>query len=212
MDARALVGLGLFGIAAYVIHRQSQQSQTATPFNVNAPDLSITAPILSAPAIDTTGEIMGTMQSPSVYQTSPNGLNVIENFEGKSYVAYDDGFGNITIGIGHLIVPGDGLNTNSVLTDAQIAELFANDVADAENVVKSMVTVPLTQGMFDALVDFVFQFGEPKFASSTLLRLVNSRNYDSARSELTKWVHAGNPPVVVSQLVQRRAADAAMFV
>lgn len=54
------------------------------------------------------------------------------------------------------------------------------DVAVAEAVVQRLVKVPLTQGQFDALVDFVFKLGGGRLASSTLLRNLNAGKYDEA--------------------------------
>lgn len=191
----ALMVLG--GTIAYLFYRQSVTYYTGVTMPSDTPQTPV--------------GIGSNYQPASVYTTSASGVDTIRQFEGYRNAAYNDGFGNITIGIGHLIVPGDGMDANTVLTDDEVENLFANDLATAENAVKSYVTAPITQGMFDALVDFVFEFGSTKFASSTLLRLLNLRNYEAARAELSKWVHAGNPPVVVAQIVDRRNADTAMF-
>jgi lysozyme len=141
--------------------------------------------------------------------TSQNGKDNIQRWEGYSRTAYQDIAGNWSIGIGHLIVPGDGLSSTSVLTDGQVYDLFAADLTNAEQGIYANVSVPISQGMFDALADFVFQFGAGKFASSTLLSLLNSGDYQGAANELPKWVHSGQ--TVVAQLVDRRATAQQMF-
>jgi hypothetical protein len=50
----------------------------------------------------------------------------------------------------------------------------------------------LTQGQFDALVDFVFNLGSARLASSTLLRYLNAGKYDDAAWKLLAWDHAGS--------------------
>lgn len=147
--------------------------------------------------------------SPRTLKTSGAELAKIIVFEGRRPTAYDDGAGNLTIGIGHLIRPGDGLSATSVLTTDQMNSIFADDIAEAENSIYNRVTAPLSQGEFDALVDFIFQFGDAKFGTSTLLRLLNLRNYDSIPAEFGKWINvAGNPS---QQVMARRADDSATF-
>lgn len=151
---------------------------------------------------------------PFEMHTSPAGIQNIVQWEGRRNQAYQDSAGNWTIGVGHLIVPGDGLNSQSNINDATVDAIFTNDLENAEMIVKGNVTVPLTQGQFDALVDFAFQFGNA-FVSSTLLKLLNAGNYVAAANEFQQWVHARNSSgqlILVGQLVQRRAADASMFV
>jgi lysozyme len=50
----------------------------------------------------------------------------------------------------------------------------------AEQAVQRLVKVPLTQGQFDALVDFCFNLGAGKLATSTLLKELNCRRYEDA--------------------------------
>jgi lysozyme len=75
-------------------------------------------------------------------------------------------------------------------------------VAIAEKAVRKLVLVELTQGQFDALVDFVFNLGQGQLAKSTLLRLLNAGNYDGAGNELQRWVFAGGTKL--AGLVRRR--------
>lgn len=147
--------------------------------------------------------------SPRTLATSPQQMAKTTQNEGRSSTAYPDSGGNWTIGIGHLIVSGDGLSRQSVLTDAQIDALFAVDINNAENSIYSRVTVPLSQGEFDALVDFIFQFGDSKFGSSTLLRLLNQGNYNGAVAEFPKWNNVAGK--ANAQLTARRADNAATF-
>jgi lysozyme len=63
----------------------------------------------------------------------------------------------------------------------------------------------LTQGQFDALVDFVFNLGGGRLASSTLLRYLNSGKHDAAAWELLAWDHAGSHEV--ASLKARREAE-----
>ena len=101
---------------------------------------------------------------------SMEGLQLIKQQEGFRSRTYLDVAGFPTIGYGHrLIHPGsfpDGID------EAQASEILAADVRDAEQAVERLVKVPLTQGQFDALVDFCFNLGSGRLASSTLLKVL----------------------------------------
>jgi lysozyme len=87
-------------------------------------------------------------------------------------------------------------------------ELLARDLGDAADVV-CKYALPCTQGQFDALTDFVFNLGEARFASSTLLRKHQVGNYPGAALEFPRWVYAGGR--VLPGLVKRRAAEAHLY-
>lgn len=159
-------------------------------------------------------DMTGQMFPANSLTTSQQGKDNIQRWEGFEHAAYKDIAGNWTIGVGHLIVPSDGLTPQSILTDGQVYDLFANDLTNAEHTVKSLVSVPITQGMFDALADFAFQFGYGNethhgLSNSTLLRLLNLGDYNGAAAELPKWVHSGNQ--IIAQLVDRRDVAQQMF-
>jgi lysozyme len=138
---------------------------------------------------------------------SQSDLELTEAFEGCVLTAYNDaGKGILTIGYGHTgsdVVPG------LVWTKEQAQTALLNDIAWASKVVNHFVVPTLEQHQFDALVDFVFNAGTEAFENSTLLRLVNAGNMQAADLEFGKWVHAGGK--VLSGLVRRRAAEAALF-
>jgi lysozyme len=136
---------------------------------------------------------------------SPAGLKLTEQFEGLQLTAYKDVAGVWTNGYGntHNVVPG-----STITMEQAVADLTSN-VEGAEFVVNRVVTVPLNQNQFDALVDFIFNLGSANFQSSTLLRLLNGGDYSGAANEFPKWNHAGG--VVVDGLTKRRLAEQALF-
>jgi lysozyme len=83
---------------------------------------------------------------------SAAGLELLKRSEGFRGQTYLDVNGFPTIGYGHrLLHPesfADGIDM------AQAAEILVSDVRDAEQAVTRLVKVALTQGQFDALVDF----------------------------------------------------------
>ena len=75
--------------------------------------------------------------------------------------------------------------------EAQATEILVSDLHDAERSVVRMVKVQLTQGQFDALVDFVFNMGSARLHSSTLLADLNAGSLDAAAQQILLWDHAG---------------------
>lgn len=88
-------------------------------------------------------------------------------------------------------------------------ELLAGDLVRFEDVVTHAVTVPLTQGQFDACVSFAYNCGPQNFRSSILLCKLNDRDYVGTGQEFGRWVHAGAE--TLPGLVLRRSAERAMF-
>lgn len=104
---------------------------------------------------------------------SPQGEALIKASESLQLVPYRDVAGYATIGWGHRIAAGETFGT---LTRSMAEMLFEKDAGLAAQAVKQLVTVSLTQGQFDALVDFTFNEGAERLKGSTLLKLLNSDN------------------------------------
>ena len=69
--------------------------------------------------------------------------------------------------------------------------------------------VALTQGQFDALVDFTYNLGAGRLVSSTRLKMLNAGNTAGAGQQLLLWVYAGGKPE--PGLVARRKAELALW-
>ena len=138
---------------------------------------------------------------------SAAGMELLKKSEGFRNRVYLDAAGLPTIGYGHRL-----LNPASFpegIDEPQAAEILASDVRDAEQAVQRLVTVPLTQGQFDALVDFCFNLGAGKLVSSTLLKILNCGRYDDAAEELLRWDHASGREIAA--LKARREAEAELW-
>jgi len=133
------------------------------------------------------------------------GLDLIENFEGLRLTAYDDGTGVLTIGFGHT----GGVTPGETITEAQAEDFLKSDLQNAEKSVENLVEVDLTPNQFAALVSFAFNLGGGALAGSTLLRLVNQKDFAGAADQFQYWVMAGGQEL--PGLVRRRAAEEALF-
>lgn len=137
---------------------------------------------------------------------SQSGLQQTEQFESCELTAYQDVGGVWTIGYGHT---GPDVYSGLVITLLQATQLLLNDVQSAVNCVNQLTTVQLTQGEFDALVDFTFNCGCGAFAGSTMLQLLNQGDYLGAAAQLDLWDHAAGQ--VVAGLLRRRQAETDTF-
>ena len=139
-------------------------------------------------------------------------LALIREFEGFRSKPYLCPAGVPTIGYGSTRYE-DG--TPVTLNDEPIDQARANAIMrttlarEYEPAVQRYVKVPLTQGQYDALVDFAYNAGAKNLLQSTLLKKLNSKNYAGASKEFEKWVYGGGK--VLPGLVRRRKAEQALF-
>lgn len=155
---------------------------------------------------------------------SEKGLDLIAGFEGY-HEALPDGRcrayrciigkdkkgrpihdGKWTIGFGCT----DGVTEDLIWTRRKANEEFRKELARFENAVNRLVTVPLTQNSFDALVSFAYNCGEGALAKSSLLKKVNAGDMAGAAAEFPKWNKSRG--VVVPGLIRRRADEMALFI
>ncbi|MEO9385901.1 lysozyme [Chromobacterium phragmitis] len=134
------------------------------------------------------------------------GLNLIKQFEGLRLIAYQDAVGIWTIGYGHT---GPDVAPGKAITQLQADQLLQNDLARFESGVSNLVKVPLNANQFSALVSFSYNLGLGNLQSSTLLRLLNQRDYAGAAGQFPRWDKAGGR--VLPGLSRRRLAEQALF-
>lgn len=144
-------------------------------------------------------------------KTSDKGLALIKEFEGFSAKPYRCPAGVPTIGYGATYYP-DGRRVtmqDRPVTEADATAMLRSMLASYEAGVSRYVQVPLTQGQFDALVSFAYNVGLSALKDSTLLRLVNARDYAGAAAQFARWNRAGGK--VLPGLTRRREAERVMF-
>lgn len=137
---------------------------------------------------------------------SANGVKLIQQFEGLRLKAHQDAVGVWTIGYGHT---GPDVTPGLVISQAQADALLARDLSRFEAGVTRLAAVPLNQNQFDALVSFSYNLGLGSLQNSTLLRLLNQRDYAGAAAQFPRWNKAGGK--VLPGLTRRRAAEQALF-
>lgn len=134
------------------------------------------------------------------------GLNLIKRFEGFSPNIYICPAGYPTVGYGHVLLAHEQDQFAAGITPAQATQLLRKDAAIAERAVLRLISLPLTDGQFDALVSFTFNLGAGALQRSTLRRKVNRGEHEDVPAELMKWVWAAGKRM--PGLVRRRQIDA----
>ncbi|HEY9870298.1 MAG TPA: lysozyme [Candidatus Obscuribacterales bacterium] len=142
-------------------------------------------------------------------RVSERGLRVIQYYEGLRLQPYADMGGRQAIGYGHHIRPGEDFSKG--ISRAKAEKLLLKDLEVARYHIADKVKVPLTQGQYDALASFVFNVGAGNFAGSTLLKKLNSGDYDGAAREFDRWTMGGRPARTLRGLVARRQAEKDLF-
>jgi lysozyme len=137
---------------------------------------------------------------------SQAGLNLVEYFEGLFLNAYWDSTGHVwTIGYGHT---GSDVYSGLTITEDQANNLLRSDMLTSDNWVNQLVTVPLTQGQFDALSSFVFN-GGPGMLEGTMLNLLNAGDYAGCAAQFPNYCYSGG--VYLEGLYNRRIAEQHLF-
>jgi GH24 family phage-related lysozyme (muramidase) len=136
---------------------------------------------------------------------SKAGLSLIKEFEGCRLTSYTCAAGVLTIGYGST---GPHVTPGKTITQAEADALLLKDVARFEKGVDDLITVPLKQCQFDALVSFAFNCGNGALEESTLRKRLNAGEDPNtvAKEELPRWTNKG-----LAGLVRRRTAEVNMF-
>ena len=141
---------------------------------------------------------------------SRNGLDLLKDFEGLKLRAYLDPVGIWTVGYGHTSAAGPpAVTPGLVITQGEADEILKRDMAQYEDGVRKYVKAALTQGQFDALVDFAYNAGVGALDKSTLLKRVNAGKFDEVPAEFMKWTKGGGREL--PGLVRRRRAETKLW-
>jgi lysozyme len=103
-------------------------------------------------------------------------FNLIKKFEGLELTSYPDTGGIWTIGFGSTINKdtGQAIKQGDKIDVATAERWLKQDIAEREKKINGLIKVPVTANMKAALVSLAYNIGTGAFASSTLLRLLNS--------------------------------------
>ena len=134
------------------------------------------------------------------------GLALIKKFEGCELKAYQCSAGVWTIGYGHTKDVVEGME----ITQEEAEQMLVDELHEYESYINKYVTVALSQNQFDALVSWVYNLGPANLNASTMLKVLNSGEYEDVPAQMKRWNKAGGK--VLEGLIRRREAEACLFV
>ena len=137
-------------------------------------------------------------------------LDLIKRFEGWRSKAYKCSAGVWTIGYGHTSSAGaPRVRAGSTITKAEGEKILHRDVENFANGVRKYIRVDLNANQFGALVSFAYNVGLGNFKKSSVLRVVNARQFDRVPRRLALWNKAKGK--VLKGLVRRRGDEGSLF-
>lgn len=139
------------------------------------------------------------------------GLELIKEFEGFSANAYlcpakipTIGYGNTFYANGTKVKLGEQISKTDAL---ELLEKVVNkDFADK---IFPLIKVKVSQNQFDAMVSLAYNIGVGNFSKSTLLKKVNSGDFDGASNEFLKWNKSSGKELL--GLTRRREREKDLF-
>lgn len=140
-------------------------------------------------------------------KVNQQGLDFIARWEGVVLRVYKDVVGIPTIGVGHVLLPGESF-PNGITKDEALV-LLSKDVAKCEAAITKYITQPINQNQFNALASFTFNCGTGALQQSTVRRKLNQGDYQGAADALLMWNKAGGK--FNRGLANRRADERKLF-
>jgi lysozyme len=146
------------------------------------------------------------------------GQDLIEFFESCKLTAYECatslslpkskkfwtiGWGNTTY------ADGKKVKSTDTITQEQADKLFGDILNKFESDVVKLLKIKATENQLAALVSFSYNVGVGNFASSTLLKKFNAKDFIGASQEFAKWNKSNGK--VLNGLVTRRKREAELF-
>jgi len=138
------------------------------------------------------------------------GLDLIKVSEGFYSKAYKDPIGIPTIGYGTIKVDGKPVTMGMTCTKEQAEQWLIEHIEhECGAAISTLVKVPINQEIFDSLCSFIYNLGIGNFRSSTLLKLLNAKDYEGAANQFLRWNRAGGK--VYKGLTTRRNNEREIF-
>ena len=147
---------------------------------------------------------------------SKEGIDLIKYFEGcptddnGKVVSYRCAANKATIGYGSLkLIDGSPVQDGMTITKQDAEDLLAHELHEYEGYINDMVETDLKQNEFDALVSWVFNLGPSNLGASTLLKVINKKDWADVPNQIKRWNKVNGVPN--QGLMKRRNAEALLF-
>ena len=144
-------------------------------------------------------------------KVNERGLDIMKRFEGWSSEPYLDPIGIPTIGYGSIWdLQGDRVTMNHRdITKEEGTLLMRRELSHIYRAIDKLITYPINENQFSALVSFTYNLGSGRLQSSTLRQKLNRGDVEGAAGEFPKWRRAGGK--IFRGLVLRRAEERDLF-
>jgi lysozyme len=120
-----------------------------------------------------------------------------------------DGRQLFSIGLGHQIQPNEIELMDKTLTEEEVLQIFQKDVEAIRESMNKVIRVPLNKNQQLALFSLRYNIGSGNFNSSTLLKVLNSGDYNGTALRFAEWrIFEGK---VNRGLVARRERERVLF-
>lgn len=163
---------------------------------------------------------------------SAKALEMLKHHEGVRTKPYRDVVALWTVGVGHLMYPEQAALPNRKnakpgytgpcredfaikfedfreFSMEEVDDILKRDLGRFERGVERLITAPLSQNQFDAIVSFSFNVGLGTLQRSTFRQKINRLDYEGAADEFLKYTMAGGK--VFRGLVNRRNDERNLF-
>lgn len=133
------------------------------------------------------------------YEQGPHG--------GPALMPYQDGVKRWTIGLGHLILPGEDYSKG--ITLAQVEGLLQSDAAHIGEGLMGLLNRQPTQDQWDALLSLAYNMGWHALLGSHIIAYFNGGDDASTEEAFGTWNHAGGQ--VENGLTCRRHTERTLY-
>jgi lysozyme len=134
---------------------------------------------------------------------------IIRDFEGHSLKAYPDPATKAdpwTISYG---LTGDWVTPGLSITQEESDKKFMEYISRFCRSIDALIEVELTKNQYMAVLSLVWNIGPTKFKTSTLLKLLNNKQFKEAAEQFLRWDKAGGKPL--KGLTNRRVKERELF-
>ena len=134
-------------------------------------------------------------------------IEFIKKEEGCVLHIYKDQAGYPTIGVGHLLRKGEDFSNG--ITEEEAENILKKDLLYTAAAIMRLITVPLSDNQYSALLSYCFNCGTGALQASTLRSKLNREEYTGAASEFPKWCFAKG--IRLKALYNRRIREMNLF-
>lgn len=141
---------------------------------------------------------------------SKQGIDLLKHFENYKKRAYKCPAGVWTIGFGFTRINGVKVKEGDTMT-LEVANVeLEKQLRTYENVVKKAIMIKkINQNQYDALVSLCYNIGGSSFRKSSIVKLVNNRNFIGACKVFNLWSNVAKKRS--KGLLRRRISERNLF-